>query len=104
MIMAKLSTGDVPRTTKLFTYTLVQLQRVFAKVFALDELNLPVVGTKKIGELSNHSIIILSGNCHIRVLSRQCSNRGNKSKMQHWKWISDTTAAIFFRLLDRPRK
>ncbi|XP_011639212.1 uncharacterized protein LOC105428535 isoform X2 [Pogonomyrmex barbatus] len=45
MIMAKLSTGDVPRTTKLFTYTLVQLQRVFAKVFALDELNLPVVGT-----------------------------------------------------------
>lgn len=41
--------------------------------------------------LFNHNIIILSGNCHIRVLSRQCSNRGNKSKMQHWKWISDTT-------------
>ncbi|KAL6434405.1 hypothetical protein ACFW04_006067 [Cataglyphis niger] len=41
--------------------------------------------------LFNQNIIILSGNCHIRVLSRQCSNRGNKSKMQHWKWISDTT-------------
>lgn len=35
--------------------------------------------------------VLLSENCHIRVLSRECSNRGNKSKMQHWKWISDTT-------------